>query len=87
MSENAPSETVVRAWARLVRAQHKVLRAVETDLRKAITARPNWFKPHWTLARLMQTEGRAADAQHEQTLAVALGGGKHPELSADSPLH
>jgi DNA-binding MarR family transcriptional regulator len=30
-----PSDAVVRAWARLVRAQHAVLHAVEADLRKA----------------------------------------------------
>ncbi|MBV9137253.1 MAG: winged helix-turn-helix transcriptional regulator [Hyphomicrobiales bacterium] len=35
MTENAPSETVVQAWARLVKAQHKVLGAVEADLKKA----------------------------------------------------
>ncbi len=35
MPESAPSEAVVQAWARLVKAQHKVLGAVEADLKKA----------------------------------------------------
>jgi hypothetical protein len=52
--------------------------ATEANLRHAIAARPNWFKPHWTLARLLQLEGRSADAQTEMSLALALDGGKHP---------
>ncbi len=55
--------------------------AAERDLRRAIAARPGWFKPHWTLARLLLLESRTAEAEAEAALAVSLNGGKHPEVS------
>jgi O-antigen ligase len=55
--------------------------ATESHLRRAIAARPNWFKPHWTLARLLLLESRAAEAEPEAALALALDSGKHPEVS------
>jgi O-antigen ligase len=55
--------------------------AAESHLRLAIAARPNWFKPHWTLARLLLLESRAAEAETEAALALSLDSGKHPEVS------
>jgi len=55
--------------------------AVERDLRASIAARPNWFKPHWALARLLALEGRREEAGHEAALAVALDGGKDTEVT------
>jgi O-antigen ligase len=55
--------------------------AVERDLRASIAARPNWFKPHWTLARLLALQSRREEAQREATLAVALDGGKDAEVT------
>jgi tetratricopeptide (TPR) repeat protein len=55
--------------------------AAERDLRLAIAARPNWFKPHWTLARLLQLESRLAEAEPEAARALYLDGGKNPEVS------
>ncbi len=55
--------------------------AAERDLRLAIAARPNWFKPHWTLARLLLLESRTADAEPEAARAQYLNGGKNPEVS------
>jgi hypothetical protein len=55
--------------------------ATESHLRLAIAARPNWFKPHWTLARLLLLESRSTEAEHEAALALALDSGKHPEVS------
>jgi hypothetical protein len=55
--------------------------AVERDLRAAIVARPNWFKPHWTLARLLALESRRQEAVREATLAVALDGDKDTEVT------
>ncbi|MDE3164350.1 MAG: O-antigen ligase family protein, partial [Acidobacteriota bacterium] len=49
-------------------------------LRMAIQAHPNWFKPHWTLAQLLVLSGRAGAAEREAALAVALDGGRHPEV-------
>ena len=55
--------------------------AAESHLRLAIAARPNWFKPHWTLARLLLLESRNAEAETEAALALSLDSGKHPEVS------
>jgi O-antigen ligase len=55
--------------------------AVERDLHAAIAARPNWFKPHWALARLLALESRRDDAGREAALAVALDGGKDTEVT------
>ena len=53
--------------------------AVERDLRCAIDARRNWYKPHWALAQLLQMQGRP-DAARQRMLAASLAGGKHPEI-------
>jgi O-antigen ligase len=52
----------------------------ERCLRAAIAARPNWFKPHWTLANLLRLEGRRQEAQAEAAIAVDRDGGKDPEV-------
>ncbi|MBZ5576356.1 MAG: O-antigen ligase family protein [Acidobacteriia bacterium] len=54
---------------------------VERSLRAAIRAYPNWFKPHWTLAQVLQVQGRMEEARREAALAAALDGGKHPEVA------
>ena len=55
--------------------------AVERDLHASIAARPNWFKPHWTLARLLALESRRQEAEREAALAAALDGGKDTEVT------
>jgi hypothetical protein len=55
--------------------------AVERDLRASIAARPNWFKPHWTLARLLALQSRREEAEYEAALAVALDGAKDTEVT------
>jgi O-antigen ligase len=55
--------------------------AVERDLRASIAGRPNWFKPHWTLARLLALESRRGEAEREAALAVALDGGEDAEVT------
>jgi O-antigen ligase len=55
--------------------------AAESHLRLAIAARPNWFKPHWTLARLLLLESRPVEAEAEAALAMSLDSGKHPQVS------
>jgi tetratricopeptide (TPR) repeat protein len=56
--------------------------AVEADLRAAIRASPNWFKPHWSLARLLYSTGRIGEARQEARLALDLDAGKDPEVVA-----
>jgi O-antigen ligase len=56
--------------------------AVEASLRSAIAASPNWFKPHWTLAKLLFLAGRAEEARKEAALGLDLNGGKDAEVAA-----
>jgi O-antigen ligase len=55
---------------------------VEHSLRFAIAAAPTWFKPHWTLARLLATTGRLPDARQEARLALDLNGNRDAEVIA-----
>jgi tetratricopeptide (TPR) repeat protein len=52
----------------------------ERCLREAIQSSPNWFKPHWMLAQVLQTKGRHDEAQAQAELATDLDGGKNPEV-------
>jgi len=56
--------------------------SVERSLRNAIAWAPNWFKPHWTLAQLLEITGRHTEAVAEAKKAVACDGGHDPEVSA-----
>ncbi len=53
----------------------------ERSLRAAIAAAPNWFKPHWTLAKLLWMTGRRAEAEREAEAAVERDGDKHNEVA------
>jgi hypothetical protein len=53
----------------------------ERSLRAAMAARPNWFKPHWTLARLLLLEHRMDEAEREAAVASELDAGKNPEVA------
>jgi putative inorganic carbon (hco3(-)) transporter len=55
---------------------------VESSLRAAIETAPNWFKPHWALARLLQAQGRTGEAQLEARRVSDLYGGTDAEVSA-----
>lgn len=55
---------------------------VESSLRRAISASPNWFKPHWTLARLLAHAGRSEEARREALMALELGGRKYDEVTS-----
>jgi hypothetical protein len=53
----------------------------EGALRAAAAAAPNWFKPHWMLARLLALAGRHEDALAEAQRAAELNGGKDLEVA------
>jgi predicted nucleic acid-binding protein len=53
----------------------------EQCLRAAITAHPNWFKPHWSLSQVLHVEGRTEEAQAEAAIAADLDRGKHLEVT------
>ncbi len=51
------------------------------SLRRAVSLAPKWFKPHWTLAQILQAKGQLAEARQEAEEAANLDGGKHAEVS------
>ena len=53
----------------------------ENCLRNAIALAPNWFKPHWTLAQLLEKTNRRSEAIAEARAAVERDGGHDPEVS------
>ena len=71
------------AWYNLSRlyGRENQFDLTERALRQAIAASPRWFKPHWTLARVLLTRGRRDEAEAEAKLAVSLNGGKNPEVA------
>jgi O-antigen ligase len=68
------SENPQTAWyqaAILSAAMHDAA-GTERALRNAIAAAPNWFKPHWALARLLHMAGRREESLAEASLAAQL---------------
>jgi O-antigen ligase len=53
----------------------------ERSLRNAIAWAPNWFKPHWSLAQLLEMTNRHAEALLEAQAAVERDGGHDPEVT------
>ncbi len=53
----------------------------ERSLRASIAAAPNWFKPHWTLARLLEMTGRRDEARRQASAAIELDGNHDSEVS------
>ncbi len=41
----------------------------------------NWYKPYWTLARLLQTQDKLTEALHEAELAADRNAGKDREVT------
>ncbi len=83
MQATESAEDPFNAWYSLAQlaAARNDAPATERALRQAIEARPNWFKPHWTLALLLDLQGRRTEASSEAALAIGLDGGKHPEVA------
>ena len=54
MPERLPSEAVIRAWARLIRAQQAVLAAVETELKAAGFPPLAWYDVLLELSRAQE---------------------------------
>ncbi len=72
------------AWynlAKLLAGQNNVA-AVERSLHNAIAWAPNWFKPHWVLAQLLEATHHHDQALIEAELAFDLDGGRDPEVAA-----
>ncbi|MDP8979274.1 MAG: O-antigen ligase family protein [Acidobacteriota bacterium] len=84
----AGAEEPQNAWYNLAAfyAARNDAGSAETALRSAIQHAPCWFKPHWTLAKLLQATARLPEASAEADTAVTLDGGKHPGV-LETQLH
>jgi O-antigen ligase len=76
------SEQRANAWYSLAMlfAAHNDQKSVERCLRNTIAWAPNWFKPHWALAQLLEIDHRYQEAVGEAATAVDRNGWKHPEV-------
>jgi len=72
------------AWYNLAAllAQQNDAAGTEHALRNAIAWAPNWFKPHWALARLLAISGHGAEALAEARIAMEQDGGRDQEVAA-----
>ncbi|MBI3698306.1 MAG: O-antigen ligase family protein [Acidobacteria bacterium] len=80
---SATSEQRPNAWYNLAAfcALQNDFARTEQSLRQAIDWAPQWFKPHWMLARVLYQAGRLAEAEAEARRAVELNGGKNREVA------
>jgi hypothetical protein len=78
------SEQRQNAWYNLalLAAGHNDLPGAEVSLRAAILCAPKWFKPHWSLARVLFMSGRLKEARAEAALALNLNAGKDSEVTS-----
>jgi O-antigen ligase len=76
------SENRQDAWYNLaiLLASQDDAHGTEQSLRNAMESAPQWFKPHWMLAQLLQLQGLRADALAEAERAVQTDGSQHPEV-------
>jgi O-antigen ligase len=76
-------EDPFNAWCNLAAfyARQNDFARTEHALRSAVACAPNWFKPHWMLAKLLVAAGRPKEAAEEAALAVKLDGGHHAEVT------
>jgi O-antigen ligase len=77
------SEDRENAWYNLATlfAMNNDAASVERSLRNAIAWAPNWFKPHWTLAKLLEMANRPTQALVEAAEAAKLDAGHDPEVT------
>jgi hypothetical protein len=77
-------EQLQNAWYNMaiLSAQHEDTAGVEYSLRAAIAAAPNWYKPHWMLARVLAGQARTQEAAVEAGRALELNGGKDAEVAS-----
>jgi O-antigen ligase len=77
------SENRENAWYNLATlfAASNDAASVERSLRNAMAWAPNWVKPHWTLAQLLELENLHKQALSEAAEAAKLDGGHDPEVT------
>jgi tetratricopeptide (TPR) repeat protein len=62
-------------------ARQNDIPGTERNLRAAILAAPNWFKPHWVLAELLRRTGRLQEAKEQAGLAFERDAGKDAQVT------
>jgi hypothetical protein len=66
----------------LIAASTNDVVTTERSLRSAIDAAPKWYKPHWSLARVLFATGRIQEARVEASLALTFDAGKDAEVTS-----
>ena len=69
MSRDGPSDTVVKAWARLIRAREALVGAIEGDLKAAKLAPLAWYDVLLELSRAKSGRLRPFEIEKETLLA------------------
>ena len=62
-------------------AAHNDGPGTEKALRTALALAPNWFRPHWALAKFLDISGRRDEASAEIRRAALLGAGKEQDVT------
>ena len=77
------ADDMANAWYNLAMftAAMDDIRGTQSTLEKAVNASPNWFQPHWILARLYQRTGDKPNAVREATRAAYLDAGHDAEVT------
>ncbi len=76
------SDDLANAWfslSMLSAAQNEPI-WTRRSLEEAIQVSPNWFKPHWALARFLWQTGDKTQAAAEATRAAFLDSNRDPEV-------
>ncbi len=76
------SDDVANAWysISMLSAAQNDITGTRRGLEEAIRASPNWFKPHWALARLLSQTGETNQASSEAVRAAFLDSNRDPEV-------
>jgi len=76
------ADDIANAWYSLamLSASQNDIRGTRREIEAAVSASPNWFKPHWALARLLLQTGETRQANAEATRAGFLDSNRDPEV-------
>jgi O-antigen ligase len=76
------ADDIANAWYSLsmLSASQNDIFGTRRGIEAASQASPNWFKPHWALARLLSQTGEAKEAAAEATRAAFLDSNRDPEV-------
>jgi hypothetical protein len=76
------ADDLANAWYNLsmLSASQNEIRWTRKGLEEATRVSPNWFKPHWALARLLSQTGDTGQATAEAARAAFLDASRDPEV-------